>query len=616
MAAPVFDPSQPYQVVKSAAPQKAPGPQFDPDQPFEVAGAPGKLESLLRGIKQSATLNFGDELTGGVESALGSLGVVPDKTYDQAVGEARANDAAAEHANPLTFGAGELAGGLGTALIPGLGAVKGLSTMGKVAHAAKLGAGLGAISGVGASEDKDIGDAAKGALLGGLGGGIVQSVGSLASKGAATVGRALSSSVHPETQLGLALGATAKELDPSTLAGKAFQRAVNVVESDGIFTPNESGLPLNKNDIAERVAAKLKEKGAAIGDRVAQYGDKAMDPEAFQRLFDQVSGRMDEIVANTAPNARAGASSALDSALSDLLATDGKLASLWKLKSNSGGWAGKGWTASGQAPPVSEGFMALNRELDTFLTGQTDAMVRGTDDAALGALNQSYKALKTIEPVVGRAQGREAGAASSLGLSGADARAGAIAGGTAAGMGLPGAGVVGMVGAAANNALRSTEGRIMRANIGRTLEQQAAKQSEALGAIPRVTTQAQAWLKQHFQMLPPQMQQTAAAIVGAPTDRAEQMLRAVIPTFAQHFAKSSYPSELDGAVSSEDDKAAIRKRLQAMQLPSTTMALRLSALNHKGTIPLEAYDPQSYGDSLQDLMTKMMGPQGQQGGMQ
>lgn len=113
----------------------------------DEAPKPGKIESFVRGTVQGATLNFSDEMVGALES------LFSDKTYAQARDESRAANQAAKDANPWTYGAGELGGGIATSFVPGLGVAKGASLG---AQALKAGA-IGAVSGLGASEKEDLG---------------------------------------------------------------------------------------------------------------------------------------------------------------------------------------------------------------------------------------------------------------------------------------------------------------------------------------------------------------------------------------------------------------------------------------------------------------------------
>jgi hypothetical protein len=156
-APPAFDPDS-YLASVRARPAGGPPPAAASDAPAAPqAEKPGMVESALRGLKQGVTLDFGDEITGAVES------LFTDKTYEQARDEARANDKAAREANPWTYGAGNLGGSVATSLVPGLGIAKGAGVLG--------------IGGLGASEKKDLAgqltDAVTSAVIGGATAGVV-----------------------------------------------------------------------------------------------------------------------------------------------------------------------------------------------------------------------------------------------------------------------------------------------------------------------------------------------------------------------------------------------------------------------------------------------------------
>lgn len=161
---------------------------------------PGQLESLARGAAQGATLGFADELTGAGEAALvdpfkGKIGSLDDllAAYRQHRDESRAAYKAAQEANPLTYGAGELAGGIAMAPLLGAGeAVQGANVGAKILGAAKAGAAIGAAGALGGSEadvtQGDIAGAAKdtleGAGLGAAGGAAFEAVAPTVSKAA------------------------------------------------------------------------------------------------------------------------------------------------------------------------------------------------------------------------------------------------------------------------------------------------------------------------------------------------------------------------------------------------------------------------------------------------
>lgn len=170
--------------------------------PQELASSapvePGRIEALLRGGAQGLTFGTADEITAGLESALS------DKTYQDALKESRSNYKSAEDAHPGYTLAGNLVGGIGggaalgavAAPLEGLSLLKGLTgageaagTLAKLKRAAALGAGYGALTSAGTSEnsvvDKPLafaGDVATGAGVGGVGGAGLSALGSTGAK--------------------------------------------------------------------------------------------------------------------------------------------------------------------------------------------------------------------------------------------------------------------------------------------------------------------------------------------------------------------------------------------------------------------------------------------------
>lgn len=77
-----------------------------------------KLESYLRGLAQSGSLGFADEITAGVE------GLFTDKPYEQSLSESREQYKLAELENPKTYRAGEFTADAASMLNPVSGASK------------------------------------------------------------------------------------------------------------------------------------------------------------------------------------------------------------------------------------------------------------------------------------------------------------------------------------------------------------------------------------------------------------------------------------------------------------------------------------------------------------
>ena len=141
----------------------------------------GQLESGIRGLAQGGSLGFADEL----EAAGGAIyedmkglvtGKPSEETYQPKLKEARDKYKASEAEYPKTYTTGQIGGSVATSFVPGVAQ----------ANAAKL-AALGAIQGVGNSEETSVKGLAKdaavsGALAGTLGYAGNKVIGKLASK--------------------------------------------------------------------------------------------------------------------------------------------------------------------------------------------------------------------------------------------------------------------------------------------------------------------------------------------------------------------------------------------------------------------------------------------------
>jgi hypothetical protein len=147
-----------------------------------------QVQSAARGFAQGASLGFADEVTGGAEAlwdkAKGNTTEFA-KLYKQHRDESRQNYKKAQEANPVSYGSGELGGGIATAVLP-------FGSTATVAKAALTGAKLGAIAGLGASEADNVGGMAKDTLIGGATGAAGGAIGKSLEKGVSTGAKALS----------------------------------------------------------------------------------------------------------------------------------------------------------------------------------------------------------------------------------------------------------------------------------------------------------------------------------------------------------------------------------------------------------------------------------------
>ncbi len=243
-----------------------------------------QLESGLRGGVQGLTMDFGDEITGGLESAAGSLGLVPDKTYKQARDEARAAYKKAQQDNPGTYLGGQVGGSLATLAIPGLNAAKGaklLTTVGKSAL-------QGGLTGLGSSESEDVTDMAKDTAAGAGIGGAFGAAGGL-------LGNAVSGAV-PKTKKALdemaewlaarSLGAERGTI--KRLGADKVREAGRYALDKGIISPLASA-----DDLIARNEASLAASGSggrAVRDAIDEAGLSTFNPLKTATKVDEEVG--------------------------------------------------------------------------------------------------------------------------------------------------------------------------------------------------------------------------------------------------------------------------------------------------------------------------------------
>jgi hypothetical protein len=163
--------------------------EIEPTKETEtVEPSVSEFEAGIRGLAQGLSFGFADEITAAAESAL------TGKPYRQAVEESRKEyEKAAKERPGLTLG-GEFVGGAASSFIPGVGVlgrgaqIAAAATKGKrIAEIARGGAQLGAVAGLGASEDitKPLETAADVALGAATGGAVGAGLGKLAQTEAA-----------------------------------------------------------------------------------------------------------------------------------------------------------------------------------------------------------------------------------------------------------------------------------------------------------------------------------------------------------------------------------------------------------------------------------------------
>lgn len=242
------------------------------DAPAPQGSAPSAAEALLRGGAQGATMGFSDELQGGGQALFDKIlgndgGKSLGDLYSQYTDEARAANAAAQAAHPVLYGAGNVAGGVGSGILTGgLGAE---TALGRVA----VGAGMGAASGVGYGNAQDVNSGASDALKGALLGGAVSS----AVEG-------VTSALHPDSLESFANNARVRSLNPNSsqykriLANEGrYASAAENVPGDvaSVSSSNATEVPLsNVNPIGTRDSIGQTMKDNKIGGVFSSLQDK------------------------------------------------------------------------------------------------------------------------------------------------------------------------------------------------------------------------------------------------------------------------------------------------------------------------------------------------------
>ena len=134
------------------------------------------IESAIRGGAQGLTMGLSSRGEALLRNLAGKTPFFPEKSYEQALQESRQAYKQAQEANPLTYTGSEFVGGVLPALIPGTQP----ATLGRMVA---LGAGLGAVGGLGYSEAETLPELAKDIATGGALGGILPGIGRGITKG-------------------------------------------------------------------------------------------------------------------------------------------------------------------------------------------------------------------------------------------------------------------------------------------------------------------------------------------------------------------------------------------------------------------------------------------------
>lgn len=243
----------------------------------EPSSDPTIGESLLRGGAQGATLGFADEITGAGEALFDKLTGDDARLadlYTRARDESRARYREARETNPKSYIGGELLGGVASlALAPEVATLKG---------AAALGAGTGAISALGGSEDDlttnegQISAAKKVALASLIGWG-------LGAGGKWVADKFAPSALEPIAERRAAKAAGAMKSDFMKLGDDKLREAGRVALDTGIIKPGFSGTDemIARNQGVQDIA------GRTIGNTMDVIDDAGLKVYRPKNALDQ-----------------------------------------------------------------------------------------------------------------------------------------------------------------------------------------------------------------------------------------------------------------------------------------------------------------------------------------
>ncbi len=283
-------------------------------QPEAAKPGVSRLESAGRGAIQGATFGFGDEIYGGVKGAYDAL--TSDKSLADAYAEnrdaVRSANKAAQEANPGSYLAGEVAGGIAVPVGAAASGVRLGTRLGgealtlgqRAAQGARAGAGVGAAYGLGTAEG-DIPtqaiETAKGAIAGAAMGGVAAPV----IDAAGAVARGVGAQFRPRE------AAASKVVEALERDQKGGQRLLNrllssahadadtmIMDVGGKSTQRVMRAALNQqNPRTERVMLALDQRKRFEGNKIERGLREGLRLSAddFYQSIDDVGTRLRDI---------------------------------------------------------------------------------------------------------------------------------------------------------------------------------------------------------------------------------------------------------------------------------------------------------------------------------
>lgn len=593
MAKPAFDPSKSFETAKAEK------PAFDPSAPIEKVEGPSKIESGIRGLAQGASFGLADEAAGAV-GALKSL-LTDEKltdAYRRERDESRANYDAAEKENPGTYLAGQLA----SVAVPGAGSLGAVGRVGeaasltqKVLGAAKAGAAMGAVQGLGSSTaDLTKGDVkgaaedtAMGAGVGGLLGGVTDLVGHTIKAVAKKV------DLDPIANLRNFLGPKPSKVEGKQ--GEALDEAIKLLDGKGLFKTTETKADVNTLNFKEEARKILPPTRKEFLNRIQEA------KETFGKQISNVFETMDNYlaekpelaegindidfttVANMLKEQRPGLAqpaAKVAAEYADKISSATTLSALQQIKRN----VSQEIRPLAYFAPEDERFgqkvlMSIRNLVKTKIEQESDkfATVMANDSNVAGALpftrnyvkdlNRVDGALISVEDILNKSVNKDPEMLKTLGRAAALGTAGYAFGGQ------DGAQLATLLGAG-YRAMKDPRGQFM-----------VAQAKKAAQAIPRSVTAAKTWLQQNIENLSPEVAQAAQGFMNARTQTASELaLRALITQSPDMFEHSDYSSEIDGKISDPKDKQMYINKVRDETTNPIEIAKKLSQLNKNGSI--------------------------------
>lgn len=252
-----------------------------------------QLDAGVRGIADAATFGFSDEIAAAGDTYLNPWN---DKSYGENVADQRGRDTQDSEDFPVTRFAGQIAGSLPTAIVPGLGAARVAAAAragsGVIREGAKLGAKYGALYGAGSADpvgDEEqpasllsaagqrVAGAGIGAATGAVAGGVLAKGSQYLGKGYDPVRRAVYENASPrraaETAFNRELQAgetSAAELSASILPGHKSLSTEQRVRAYEMLAEEMKSRPIGaKTRVAARMAQEFGGTAKTNADRLA-----------------------------------------------------------------------------------------------------------------------------------------------------------------------------------------------------------------------------------------------------------------------------------------------------------------------------------------------------------